>query len=463
MAEWNLRVTRREPGNRACIIFVHGFQGDPKRTWGEFPKYILENPAANGWDILSFGYESDLAPDLIGVWEGDPSIQMIANSLRVFANTQLAYDGILFIAHSMGGLVVQRALLDDENLTKKVDKVILFGTPSFGLKKAWIFQLPILRLLNRQVSDMGRTSDFIKSLRSDWKERFSPAPPFGFLAVAGSEDEFVPSSASIDEFPESQCAVVPGNHLEIVDAKSSRDASVGVVLDFMRGKDLSQWRLGTAALALERRQFQTIVDDWWKNRDRLDSRALVKLALALDGLGRRADAMAILADAKRHGTDAMGVLAGRHKRNWIKERVVEEAQSAIALYEEAFEIAKNKPDFSQAYYHGINLTFFELCYTNDPNKAREIANTVLDYCAKAKSNENAGDKLWRLATEGEANLILGNIDVALKRYDEAFDGPPKPRPWQFTSTAQQALLIADALGDEQIAERLLNLFGGRRL
>ena len=29
-------------------------------------------------------------------------------------------------------------------LTLDVDKVILFGTPSFGLVKAWIFQLPIL-------------------------------------------------------------------------------------------------------------------------------------------------------------------------------------------------------------------------------------------------------------------------------------------------------------------------------
>jgi hypothetical protein len=70
--------------------------------------------------------------------------------------------------------------------------------------------------------------------------------------------------------------------------------------------------------------------------------------------------------------------------------------------------------------------------------------------------------MWRVATEGEANLILGNIDTALECYKQAFEGPPKPKPWQFTSTSQQALRIADQLGNEQIAQGLLNLFAGRR-
>ena len=242
MPEWDLTITRRDPGNKACVIFIHGFQGDTATTWADFPKLLTEDPNMDDWDILSWGFESDLVPDLTGVWEGDPSIKAIADSLGTYARTSLAskYGALVFIAHSMGGLALQRALLDFEDMRAKVDKVILFGTPSFGLVKAWVFKLPILRLLNRQVGDMAKKSDFIESLRSNWDEQFSAGLPFGFLAVAGSEDEFVPRTASIEGFPDDQCAVVPGNHLQIVKATKDSDASVGVVTDFIRGKDTYQ-------------------------------------------------------------------------------------------------------------------------------------------------------------------------------------------------------------------------------
>ncbi|GAB6908980.1 conserved hypothetical protein [Desulfosarcina cetonica] len=461
MAEWLINVTRRVPDSKACVVFIHGFQGDPATTWARFPELLCEDPNMGGWDVLSFGYKSHLAPDLTGAWAGDPSIKTIGDSLGAFARTNLVsrYGALVVIAHSMGGLVVQRSLLDHADLAEKVDKVILFGTPSFGLGKAWIFQLPILRSLNRQVRDMGRTSAFIKSLRSEWNDRFGKSPPFSFLAVAGSEDEFVPRRASIDGFPDDQCAVVPGNHLEIVKPKFASDASLGLVINFIQGQDVPGGRWSTAALALERRDFHKVAKQLGPNRAILDSRALVDLALALDGLGRRDEAMAVLSDAKRQGTDAMGVLAGRHKRNWFQDRVDQEARKALALYGEAYAIAKDK-DAAQAYYHGINLAFLSLVYENDLAKAQDLAKKVLEHCANAEKEALPRERMWRLATEGEANLILRKIDIATQRFQSMLDGPPKPDPWQFTSTSQQALRIADQLGDEQLARTLLTLFTG---
>ena len=78
--------------------------------------------------------------------------------------------------------------------------------------------------------------------------------------------------------------------------------------------------------------------------------------------------------------------------------------------------------------------------------------------AAARTNELPEARMWRLATEGEANLVLGNSELSLQRYEQALAGPPKPKPGQFTSTSQQALRIADQLGDEEIARRLLELF-----
>jgi hypothetical protein len=64
----------------------------------------------------------------------------------------------------MGGLVVQRALVDND----KTRAVILFGTPSGGLRKAspFAFWKPQLR-------NMAKDSKFITKLRGDWKNSFA--------------------------------------------------------------------------------------------------------------------------------------------------------------------------------------------------------------------------------------------------------------------------------------------------
>lgn len=462
MAQWDLNCIRIEKHNKSCVIFIHGFQGDSSGTWGDFPQLLSANPVMSRWDVLSFGYQSNLAPDLLGIWEGDPDIRTIGHSLGTFARTHVVgnYGALAIIAHSMGGLAVQRALLDDSDLRKIADKVILFGTPSFGLIKAWPFRLPILRQLNRQVSDMGKGSKFICSLREDWSTLFDTTPPFGFLAVAGDSDEFVTQSASISKFPDEQCEVVPGNHLEIVKPSKEDDASLCLAIDFICGTKSHKGQYDSSALALERRNFQQVIEQLEPNRDRLDRHALVDLALAMDALGKREDAINVLADAKRLGTDAMGVLAGRHKRNWIKERVEEEAQKALELYDEAYRIALTNDDAAQGYYHGINVAFLELIYEKNRSKAREIAREVLELCTRATDDELPQDRMWRLVTEAEAYLILGNIDTALERYRQALEGTPKPKPWQFLSTSRQAMLIVDNIGEEQDAERLVELFSG---
>ncbi len=463
MTAWKLTSTRTDPAHAASVIFVHGFQGDPTATWSDFPRLLAEDSAMRGFDVMSFGYESDFAPDLSGVWEGDPDIQTIADSLRTFVRTTLTnHRAVVLMAHSMGGLVVQRALLDDDSFRERVDKVILFGTPSFGLRKAWPFRLPILSLLNRQVRDMAHGGAFITSLRNQWTERFTVSMPFEFLAVAGAEDEFVPRSASIAGFPDAHCAVVPGNHLQIVKARAAEDASYRVARAFLRGDGDVVESFGIAALSLERRQFQRVIDRFGPNRDSLDPRALVLLALALDAVGRRAESMQVLADAKRHGTDAMGVLAGRHKRNWLQERRAEDAEHALRVYREAYDASITEANDAQSYYHAINLAFLHLVYRAELEQASQWAGKALGHCAAARANEIPGHAYWRRATEAEALLIQGDAETAIARYRRAMEGPPAPEPWMLVSTSQQALRIADERRDEKAAKQLVDLFRGKR-
>ena len=227
MASAALRMIRESPGSKVCVVFVHGFGGDATATWGRFPELLTEAPGLDGWDVYSLGYSSSLAPDLRGIWSGDPDIATLATYLRTRCNQPpLVGKRFALIAHSMGGLVVQRALLD-EQLVADTSHVMLYGTPSNGLKKAagWLG-----RIVKRQSQDMAFGSAFVTDLRRRWTEKFSPDRPFSFRAVAGDRDEFVPAESSLGCFEESDRAVVPGNHLEIVKPDSADSMSVKEVL-----------------------------------------------------------------------------------------------------------------------------------------------------------------------------------------------------------------------------------------
>src|SRR5437764_7079160 len=114
------------------------------------PAFLAGNPALYGWDIHCFGYPTALRPDITGVWSADPDLTTLAGFL-ITALQELSfqrYGQVALVGHSMGGLVIERALLDGSFLPR-VSHIVLFGTPSNGLKKARLG-----RLFKRQTRDM---------------------------------------------------------------------------------------------------------------------------------------------------------------------------------------------------------------------------------------------------------------------------------------------------------------------
>ncbi len=61
----NLVNVREREGARTAILFVHGFSGDESGTWGEFPRFLVDEPTLDGWDIHNVGYSTSLAPDIL--------------------------------------------------------------------------------------------------------------------------------------------------------------------------------------------------------------------------------------------------------------------------------------------------------------------------------------------------------------------------------------------------------------
>lgn len=180
----------------------------------------------------------------------------------------------------------------------------------------------------------------------------------------------------------------------------------------------------------------------------------VQLALAVESVGKRKNAIDVLESQQEDPdrTDAKGVLAGRLKRRWLVERKSADADRALRLYQEGFEASEKAERHDQAFYHGINVAFMQLAYRNQEKAAQRTAEKVLGHCHAAKEDK------WRLATEGEANLLLGDTDVAMEFYQKAANRNASPR--ELDSMFQQAFRVASVLGNETAAARLEEIFRG---
>jgi hypothetical protein len=148
-------------------------------------------------------------------------------------------------------------------------------------------------------------------------------------------------------------------------------------------------------------------------------------------------------------------MAGRLKRNWLfSGRLSADAEGAKTYYAKGYDIAKKADDLRQAYYHGINLAFLSLVFDRDQKKAQRLAAEVLAICERVR-NEGGADE-WVDATEGDANLILGAIDAALKAYGRFLDKGNDL--WKVSSTYLNARTIAADPGDKELGHKLGALF-----
>jgi pimeloyl-ACP methyl ester carboxylesterase len=430
----------------------------------------------SSWDVYGLGYSTSLRIDVPRLWAANPDLTLLSLSLRsaLSAPPLSTYGSIALVAHSMGGLVAQHAMLDGPTATR-VTTLTLFGTPSNGLVKS-LFG----RFFSAQARDMAIGSDFVTGLRTTWTRLYGGTHHFVLRVVAGERDQFVPPESSLAPFPDNVQRVVPGNHLEIVKPMSAQDRSVQLLIDTLLGDRPARDVVDSALVAVERRRFAEAVQTLLPRVAELDAVALVQLALALEGVGRQDEALAILEKYYRGGTsstDALGVLGGRLKRRWIVSRAASDWQRAVALYTEGLQ--RSAPDgiategaiaqgsgrsADQAMYHAINLAFLELMATPDsepvPAAARELARRASTYASMAKAHRAAMGQTrpdhWQLATDGDALAIEGRLAEACERYSEARAAAERPR--DIDSMYGQAVLIAQRMYGEDGMQQVERAF-----
>ena len=440
----SLNAIRNRNDCKQAVVFLHGFLGDRDDTWDRLP--LLFGTADADWDIYTLGYATTFFPDFLRLWSGDPDLMILSAMLRTQASIDplRRYHSLALIAHSMGGLVVQRALIDDRELANRTDYVVLFGTPSAGLRKA-----SGVGFLKRQLRNMATDSEFITSLRKEWDDQFGPDPPFDLKVIAGERDMFVPANSSLEPFPKEFHRVVSGDHHSMLRPSDGSSPTIKLLMSALSGGPISGETVDPLALAAELPDpsAPALVA---ARGDGMSQEDIVRAALALERNGNREEAIALLHGFSSLGTDVQGTLAGRVKRIWMENGNLDFAQRALDLYQDALDGATESGERDQIYYHAINIAFLEFVAFDRVERAREMAKLALENAILA------GTSVWRVATQAEAYVYLGHYERALELYRDIFE--IEAEPWQYASTALQAGQIAIKLEDPELADRLEDIF-----
>ncbi|TSI10552.1 NACHT domain-containing protein [Lysinibacillus sp. BW-2-10] len=168
-------------GNDMAIIFVHGLKGHPYKTWTKkdnlsFPELISEDEDFQKFDVFTFAYDTHFILKR-------HHFKVIADILFTEIEAKMkGYKAIMFITHSMGGIVVQSLLtqqveLRNQSFIDKIYATVYLAVPFFGSKIAsmaasipFLFLPPLLgeRFVSIQVQSLKTFSKDLSELSIRW-------------------------------------------------------------------------------------------------------------------------------------------------------------------------------------------------------------------------------------------------------------------------------------------------------
>jgi pimeloyl-ACP methyl ester carboxylesterase len=285
-------VSRDYSNVKTHVVFVHGLSGDMRKTWttkqstGEvlWPEWLAEDILGVGLWLV--GYEAPKTN-----WRGnglhlsDRADNVLA---RLLSEPRLANGQIVFVAHSLGGLVVKQILRNaqreaDANgeageFLTRVSKVAFLGTPHKGSFFANIASfLPFLRP-SESTRDLSQGNPQLRDL-DHWYRKYSQTngiehlilseglakkilgiPLPGFLGKVVS-----PDSADAGLY----CLPIPVDEDHIgISKPTNREAEIYIhVRDFISRPAGAPTRQTLAVEAMERcvGEIQTLVDQTQKH------------------------------------------------------------------------------------------------------------------------------------------------------------------------------------------------------
>ena len=405
------KVFRKSDSANNAIIFVHGFSGEAHETFGKMPDLLMEEKRLDGWDMYPFGFHANINPEHgKEVWATVNDIKRIADNLSSAIKHKFKqYDRIAIIAHSLGGLVAQRAILDlNRDQKDRISHLLLFATPSNGITNN-----AIKTLWKNKIYELVSGQRFILSLRKRWKETFNGTYPFTFKAITATKDDFVTADSSLKPFHKEHWVTVAGNHFTVVKVDNRENDAYQLILNTLTNNTFFNQYTNAKEINLVLGEYDAIIRDLEPKLKDLDEHGLETLIHALEGMGRSKDAEHILKThpVAQNDADMLQLLGDLYKRRYLDNSKSEDGTAAFNCYTKALKLAEQSGQTEQICKNAIDLAFLNLMMEEDYKDMETLANKAIE----AAESFNF-DMVWKSRALAEGYLYLNKLSTSKRFY-----------------------------------------------
>lgn len=219
--------------SQRLLLFVHGLAGTADSTWGNFPALIAADASLRRDAVKFYSYPTTLLR--LPFQARSARIQELARGLKTFITYNCAeYSEIVLVAHSMGGLIAKRYVLDEHGvgtLDARIKGLMLYAVPHDGSSLAGAANL--LSWGHHQVAQLRRYSDVLEAISSEWS-RLHIEQRIRTKYVLGGIDKVV-DCKSASAFPGNpNTETIPDkNHRTVVKPRDAEDLSFKILRRFV--------------------------------------------------------------------------------------------------------------------------------------------------------------------------------------------------------------------------------------
>lgn len=158
----------RNQHKERVIVFVHGLFGNATSTWTcpektYWPSMLLKDHAFDDSDIYVASYDTPYVGNRMTI---DDVVTNLDNRLE--NDHVFDHHDVVFVAHSLGGLIVQRFLLTHRQYARQVRLIYFFSTPDTGAQVAKIGSIFSQDPLLREMFP-GDENDYLQNLEMEWR------------------------------------------------------------------------------------------------------------------------------------------------------------------------------------------------------------------------------------------------------------------------------------------------------
>jgi pimeloyl-ACP methyl ester carboxylesterase len=217
------QYVRRSPADATVIVFVHGVMGDGLSSWTNgttyWPALLTTDSTFDGADIFVYSYPTSFWATL--------TIDELAENMRatLVSNGVTNYRKIVFLSHSMGGLITRVFLLKNRSIAENTLLAYFLSTPTTGSQLASIARYATTNPQIYQLRTMN-AEDYLADLVRGWLSAgfhfpsycaYEKRPTKGITLVVGMESASALCTKALDP--------IDADHNDIAKPASQRSAS----------------------------------------------------------------------------------------------------------------------------------------------------------------------------------------------------------------------------------------------